>query len=113
MIFEADIRRAIACKHWRWMMGMLSVTPDGMMTCRVTEFTLAIDHCMLPALTDPATLGCLLALVREAYGDLGIFVRPRRNKPSPDWAVIDGDSNLIVAAPTEAEALLLALMSAP
>ena len=29
----------------------------------------------LPDLTDPATLGCLLALVREAYGSKALYVR--------------------------------------
>jgi hypothetical protein len=67
-----------------------------------------------PDLTDPATLGCLLALVREAWGDSGIFVRPRGSKMRPDWAVFTGqNSDLVCAASTEAEALIIALAHAP
>jgi hypothetical protein len=62
-------RRAVACKGWRWMLGMQAVTPNGLCGHRITEHTLGIDHGMLPDLTDAATLGCLLALVREAWGD--------------------------------------------
>jgi hypothetical protein len=60
-------RRVIVCKNWRWMEGMNAITPDGLSGCRITPFTLAIDHYMLPDLTDPATLGCLVDLVRKAY----------------------------------------------
>ena len=77
-------RRAVACKGWRWMPGMR--TTEGMRTihdprlwpdrpCAIREGTwvdTAVprplgDH--LPDLTDPATLGCVLALVREARGE--------------------------------------------
>ncbi len=77
-------KRAVACKGWRWMPGMR--TTEGMRTihdprlwpdrpCAIREGTwvdTAVprplgDH--LPDLTDPATLGCLLALVREARGE--------------------------------------------
>jgi hypothetical protein len=59
-------RRAVACRGWRWMLGMQAITPDGLFGHRVTEYTVFIDPDHLPDLTDPATLGCLLALVREA-----------------------------------------------
>lgn len=99
-------RRAVACKHWRWMPGMLAL-PDlakqGGRVCRVDhQIELALDereidedggewHTQmrssintltvdgrdrwnhLPDLTDPATLGCLLALVIERYPS-GILV---------------------------------------
>jgi hypothetical protein len=57
-------RRAVACKGWRWMPGML--TTEGM---RVVVRCFNDDNEPdddIPDLTDPATLGCLLALVREA-----------------------------------------------
>jgi hypothetical protein len=62
-------RRAVACRGWRWMLGMQAITPDGLFGHRVTEHTILIDPDHLPDLTDPATLGCLLALVRKARGE--------------------------------------------
>ena len=85
-------RRAVASKHWRWAPGMLSrcATPTrravyrwlvGLDTrhyglvCIVQDkhgrecrnvATLQPGPDDLPDLTDQATLGCLLALVREA-----------------------------------------------
>jgi len=97
-------RRAVACKHWRWMPGMLTpwsthidfVDDDG----RVPNGYKG----MLPDLTDPATLGCLLALVRERY----------RKGTS---VIMDGDGRYyvmfvgipIASGDTEAEALVAAL----
>ncbi len=86
-------KRAVACKGWRWMEGMGVVDGDGLKN-RVTRVEpvdmygdgvevvpwemvhrLVADSCcsqwrehgILPDLTDPATLGCVLALVREAH----------------------------------------------
>lgn len=76
-------RRAVACKGFRWLPGMRTVDamrvihdpdrwPDR--PCAIREGgwvdtapprPLGDD---LPDLTDPATIGCLLALVREAWG---------------------------------------------
>ena len=67
-------RRAVACKGWRWMPGMLEV--DGARSNgEQYDGSVWVDYCgggyepvagWIPDLTDPATLGCLLALVREA-----------------------------------------------
>lgn len=69
-------KRAVACRGFRWMAGML--TSHG---ARYLGFDLWVDRGQrvavfadpdegeVPDLTDPATLGCLLALVREAWGD--------------------------------------------
>lgn len=71
-------RRAVACKHWRWMPGMYLLPHiDGCECCKDRNFprraarlpavfTTDID---VPDLSDPATLGCLLHLVREAWPD--------------------------------------------
>jgi hypothetical protein len=79
--FEELARRAVACKRWRWMPGMLS--DNGLRVTRrdrdgyvvgYYENLSYIAECVpgsLPDLTDPATLGCLLALVRQALKPRG------------------------------------------
>ena len=66
---------------------------------------------ILPDLTDPATLGCLLALVREACGDPLAYTMAyygRWTLCSDRYEEIDpGDGA------TEAEALIAALEAAP
>ena len=67
---------------------------------------------VLPDLTDPATLGCLLALVREAWGqdDLVAF------RFNPQWCAEvtpkEGQHHAFYGD-TEAEALVYALEAAP
>lgn len=114
---ETLARRAVACKHWRWMPGMLAVWPNGN-EFRVGQVS-GIDGQNylpnypsngwgdefpdrtkgLPDLTDPATLGCMLALVREAWG-LPIWVRT-------------GDYGNQINHESEAAALVAALEAAP
>lgn len=67
-------RRAVACKGWKWMPGMLAVewTAPGMSLTggrpvRVDDGWHEVGV-YVPDITDAATLGCLLALVRVAYG---------------------------------------------
>ena len=73
---EQIARRAVACKGWRWMPGMRWWTEDD--RGRLDDFQpeyMGRPSDALPDLTDPATMGCLLALVRGAWGqdDLGAF----------------------------------------
>jgi hypothetical protein len=63
----------------------------------------------LPDLTDPATLGCLLALVREAWSDSQMYVAGRGL-----WDVFTShDVEIVQDRYTEAEALVAALEAAP
>ena len=67
----------------------------------------------LPNLTDPATLGCLLALVRDAWGQPLVSVRWSVH----GWRVLNTEGRAwcwrIGKGSTEAEALVAALEAAP
>ena len=110
-------KRAVACKHFRWMPGMRAIVPKNLPmawgTTRACRIPHSVHPTMVPDLTDPATLGCLLALVREAWGDEpGIHARRRG---VGIWAVY-ADPWLkrkpLGRGGTEAEALVAALEAA-
>jgi hypothetical protein len=126
---EELARRAVACKRWRWVPGMLS--EKGLRVYRRDDDGYVVGYyanheyiaeCVpgtLPDLTDPATLGCLLALVREAWGNEASVSL----NISSFWAVggakiQKGQSaghtiNLGIWKLTEVEALVAALEVAP
>ncbi len=63
----------------------------------------------LPDISDPATLGCVLALVREAWGDSAAHA-----VPDGDWHIYgDMPETEYAIGDTEAEALVAALEAAP
>jgi len=107
-------RRAVACKGWRWMPGMRWWTEDD--RGRLDDFQpeyMGRPHDALPDLTDPATLGCLLALVREAWSEPLTCVVPMSGNK---WGV--AIPNVLresprFKGPTEAHALVAALEDAP
>jgi hypothetical protein len=140
-------RRAVACRGWRWMEGMGVVDGDGFNNrvalvepvdmygdgAEVVPFEMVRrligeswcaqwrEYGILPDLSDPATLGCLLALVREAFP--GCHAEPN-GAPEWDgydeaerdnwWAVFTcGPHRLMANGATEAEALVAALEAAP
>ncbi len=120
-------RRAVACKGWRWMAGMgvrrWSNYDVRWHMNRVSTLaergTFWLSEGWLPDLTDPATLGCLLALVRQAWSDprlVAIYCEPAHPGQSEGWAVQTADNRLPVAGEdheTEAAALVAALEAAP
>jgi hypothetical protein len=122
-------RRVVACEGWRWMPGMRTLNamrvvhdpdlwPDR--PCALREGCW-IDTAPprplnddLPDLTDPATMGCLLALVREAWGGDFEQVWSEWYPPLSRWGIRAGSrSVLLVSGDTEAEALVAALEAAP
>ena len=120
-------KRVVRSKHWRWLPGMLAQTPEGTRVGRVVERLRTggvrmagggnVGWRCVPDLDDPATIGCLLALVREAWGDDRISsvantIYDTRMILIPETALPYGE-RVIGCAATEAEALVAALEAAP
>jgi hypothetical protein len=84
---------------------------DGIITwSHIPENCVVRDAGALPDLTDPATLGCLLALVREAWNDQRAYIRASFGwEHITDYCV----EKWPPGGETEAEALVAALKSAP
>lgn len=132
---EALAQRAVACKAWRWMPGMRAIGSrygDARVVASGFDGAFFVfkeqrgvegyrdprdgDSDDIPDLADPATLGCLLALVREAWGDRCCHVWHSRQVDGWVW-VVDGQESQVYGGrltyPTEAEALVAALEAAP
>jgi len=111
-------KRAVACKRWRWMAGMKAVERRSAPTAwfRVEEnvtFLLGEWKYPLPDLDDPATLGCLLALVREAQGDCTIWTMVDVDCDESAWICTGLEVGEIGSGYSEAHALVAALEAAP
>jgi hypothetical protein len=112
---EALGQRAVACKGFRWTAGMLGLSNQSSsrsIWIRVVDPPMDDTSECWPDLSDPATVGCLLAMVREAWS-AGFHLVPdggwlARGARLPDGATV----NLGVCAPTEVEALVAALEAA-
>lgn len=117
---EALGRRAAACPRWRWMPGMLArgKTPDiDNAYGRVNEEWSGsmVPHELAspwPDLSDPATLGCLLHLVREVTGEQSSSPSwyPGGKHDYPHWAwYSDSCYGKLCEGATEAECLVKVL----
>lgn len=112
-------KRLVACKHFRPLRGMLDMQGRTWDTSLLWRWN---NDCDVPDLRDPATLGCVLALVREAWAAPRALVRLSANGKSfhvfdvdrvttgGNWAAfLCGDHRI----QTEAEALVAALEASP
>lgn len=119
---EALARRAVACPAWRWLPGMLvkytgpetDLHPKGLaLETRVRRVNWIEGQGDLPDLSDPPTLGALLALVREAFGPTFHLIPQggwlTQGARLPNGATV----NLGICEATEAAALVAALEAAP
>lgn len=116
--------RAVMCKRWRWRPGMLAqgnyrvvtVTQSGYPSGCSGDYDDAqcweLSADSLPDLDDAATLGCVLGLVRLAYGDAGIYCT-RDWQGAPTWGVFDTANQTVCSGlDSEAAALVAALEKA-
>lgn len=107
-------KRLVACKGWRWMPGMRAVGRSCFVAWFRVEEPLRKLHGdwkdALPDLNDPGTMGCLLALVREAWEDPSICTAV--DNTGCGWWVEGLDVPMTLHG-TEAEALVAALEAAP
>jgi hypothetical protein len=128
---EELAKRVVACKGWRWMAGMLVRTGNSTMRLdgvdvdgRAVRYERSgSDRCacypgwpsekVLPDLTDPATVGCLMALVREAWKYQAIFTRPILMNGNAVWWNVETFDSLISTDRSEVAALVAALEAAP
>lgn len=114
-------RRAVACKHFYWMPGMLLSNGRRVGTwkegdvCGSSDTSPAYDGAVYPMLDDPATLGCLLHLVREATGQQSSASwYPGGKHDYPHWAwYSDSCYGKLCEGATEAECLVKVLEAAP
>ena len=124
-------RRAIACRGWKWLDGMLDgniheqrYSSDNQGFLELNDFDWSHKDAYpssLPDFSDPATVGCLLALVREAWDDEWLACLGSYHRSGGQWTVKGGKSHgsgffvwvASQAYPSEAEALIAALEAAP
>lgn len=126
-------RRLMALPDFEWMPGMLSVDGERYLRRRpgaeyphlffdpmydaVIDYSDAQLKHIEPEPADPATLGCLLALVREKWGRPNMAATPEIIGVRVLWYVEDftdgSESSLGLVGDTEAEALVCALEAIP
>jgi len=113
-------RLFVALPRWRWRPGMLAT--NGTDKLRITEDmlgafeVLGLHWCkdLVPVPDDPATLGAILGLVREARNDPGIHAAPAAEHPVTWWWAYTGKGlGPIGSGPSEPAALYEALEGAP
>lgn len=111
--------RAKNAARWKWLPGMLSRYPDGSMYRLRSRYNFngweipdknpPNRRAAWPDLSDPATLGCVLAIVRECLSDESVSTSHFKGQ----WHVKASTGEFVASAYSEAEALVKALELAP
>lgn len=97
--------RAVACRHWRWLVGMRALSPLGM-SLVLTGHSIhdgepvwrewadpegipfqAHLHTLIPDLRDRVTVAALLPLVRDAWHDPQAYACDYMGHDSVQWGV--------------------------
>ena len=90
-------KKAVACKDWRWMPGMLALDTG----LRLDEMTDDWEAA-LPDLSDPATLGCLRHLAAKAHDAweivIQVDIQPRMEGTHGWWRAIDSRGRKVQGA---------------
>ncbi len=122
---EALGRRAASWPNWRWMPGMLNGRDESRHMGALQwawrdpyrHHALGVEIDDWPDLSDPATMGCLTALVAQAHGVTidDVHVVRTTGMVWSVWVFRGDDSSYRVAThePSRAEALVAALEAAP
>ena len=99
-------KRVVACKGFRPMRGMLDMQGRTWDSSLLWRWHNEVD---VPDLRDPATLGCLLALVRKAHGQTTLSPVSGGKRR---WVLADYGTTALQGE-SEAELLVAALEAAP
>lgn len=97
---EVEIaKRAVACKKWKWLPGMRAVGRKGQPEAwfRVEEKLSKLTgdwSKAVPDLSDPATIGCILELVREVWLD----DEAAYSRCDSGWVLLYGSSRVGIAS---------------
>jgi hypothetical protein len=109
---EKLAQRAAKAGPYRLLEGMLIYTPKKVRRyhrkwLRVGKQTLDRDDLgeFVPRVDDPATVGCLLYLLRESHGDTGITTALDHD----GWSVMKRGHAIAAGSYSEAEAIVAAL----
>lgn len=96
-------RRAVACRGWRWMPGMLTLPwRDEFGDVSHPPWRLRTENWMpfadghrgaIPDLTDPATLGCLERLAQDDWNDIGLYVQGQYHEGRWRWRFRGGKNH--------------------
>lgn len=127
--YEEIGKRALLCKHWRWLPGMRTNLGGIVVHAETEQYVEEGDNRIqgvsvfhggfaemllaeaYPDLKDPATLGCVLELAREANESFVAVVPGDFSEVS--WLILTSEDTHLMAEydlpRTEAEAVVMAL----